>query len=123
MKNIHSCAIIIAGASGDLAKRKLIPALDSLYKQGKICNDIAVIGTGRSDFTNEQFRGIFTISESFANHLYYYKNTAGIKQFIESLGEFSRIVVFLSLPPSAYASAAKEFADEHFEQVVSIVIE
>ncbi len=123
MKNIHSCAIIIAGASGDLARRKLIPALDSLYKQGKICNDIAVIGTGRSDFTNEQFRSNFAISDDFANHLHYYKNTAGIKQFIESLGQFSKIIVFLSLPPSAYAASAKEFADERFEQKVSIVIE
>jgi len=36
-------AIVILGASGDLAKRKLIPALDTLFQQGKIDNNPALI--------------------------------------------------------------------------------
>ncbi|MFW5959815.1 MAG: hypothetical protein ACOCSE_01695, partial [Chitinivibrionales bacterium] len=38
--------IVIAGASGDLAGRKLIPALGMLYKQGKLAQGSVVIGTG-----------------------------------------------------------------------------
>ncbi|WP_314002425.1 glucose-6-phosphate dehydrogenase [uncultured Paenibacillus sp.] len=44
------------GATGDLAKRKLFPALFSLYKEGKLAEDFAVIGLARRPRTNEQFR-------------------------------------------------------------------
>jgi len=44
------------GATGDLAKRKLFPALFSLYKEGKLAEDFAVVGLARRPRTNEQFR-------------------------------------------------------------------
>lgn len=44
------------GATGDLAKRKLFPALFSLYKEGKLSENFAVIGLARRSRTNEQFR-------------------------------------------------------------------
>ncbi|WP_219838753.1 glucose-6-phosphate dehydrogenase [Paenibacillus sp. R14(2021)] len=44
------------GATGDLARRKLFPALFSLYKEGKLAEDFAVIGLARRPRTNEQFR-------------------------------------------------------------------
>lgn len=44
------------GATGDLAKRKLFPALFSLYKEGKLSEKFAVVGLARRPRTNEQFR-------------------------------------------------------------------
>ena len=44
------------GATGDLARRKLFPALFSLYKEGKLSNHFAVVGLARRPRTNEQFR-------------------------------------------------------------------
>ncbi|MFF2481758.1 glucose-6-phosphate dehydrogenase [Paenibacillus sp. NPDC058071] len=44
------------GATGDLAKRKLFPALFSLYKEGKLSENFAVVGLARRSRTNEQFR-------------------------------------------------------------------
>jgi len=44
------------GATGDLAKRKLYPALFSLYKEGKLAEDFAVVGLARRPRTEEQFR-------------------------------------------------------------------
>lgn len=44
------------GATGDLARRKLFPALFSLYKEGKLSENFAVIGLARRPRTNEQFR-------------------------------------------------------------------
>lgn len=38
------------GATGDLAKRKLYPALFQLYKKGEIAENFAVIGTARRQF-------------------------------------------------------------------------
>ncbi|MFC4776084.1 glucose-6-phosphate dehydrogenase [Paenibacillus sp. GCM10023252] len=44
------------GATGDLAKRKLFPALYSLYKEGKLSENFAVVGLARRPRTNEEFR-------------------------------------------------------------------
>ncbi|RTE11300.1 glucose-6-phosphate dehydrogenase [Paenibacillus whitsoniae] len=46
----------IFGATGDLAKRKLFPAFYSLYREGKLGENFAVVGLARRPRTNEQFR-------------------------------------------------------------------
>jgi len=46
----------IFGATGDLAKRKLFPAIYSLYREGRLGEHFAVIGIARRERTNEQFR-------------------------------------------------------------------
>lgn len=46
----------IFGASGDLTKRKLIPALYNLRKDGLLPDDFAVIGISRSEMSDEDFR-------------------------------------------------------------------
>ena len=47
-------ALVLFGATGDLAKRKLFPALYHLERTGQL--DIPVIGVARSDWTDESFR-------------------------------------------------------------------
>src|SRR3954453_9555033 len=47
-------ALVLFGATGDLAKRKLFPALYDLERHGKL--DIPVIGVPGSDWTDETFR-------------------------------------------------------------------
>lgn len=46
----------IFGATGDLARRKLFPALYSLYREGKLGEKFAVIGLARRPRTNDQFK-------------------------------------------------------------------
>lgn len=46
----------IFGATGDLARRKLFPAIYSLFREGKLSERFAVIGLARRPRTNEQFR-------------------------------------------------------------------
>jgi glucose-6-phosphate 1-dehydrogenase len=51
-----SCAIVIFGASGDLAQRKLIPALYEMARE-KLLNDHSyIVGFARSPMTDEQYR-------------------------------------------------------------------
>jgi glucose-6-phosphate 1-dehydrogenase len=50
------CAIIIFGASGDLAKRKLIPALYELAREKLLDERSYIVGYSRSDMTDEQYR-------------------------------------------------------------------
>ena len=50
------CVMVIFGASGDLTKRKLIPALYNLAKERLLSQEFAIVGVARNDFTCEQFR-------------------------------------------------------------------
>ncbi len=50
------CIMVILGASGDLTKRKLIPALYNLAKDNLLSREFALIGLGRADLSHEQFR-------------------------------------------------------------------
>lgn len=49
-------AIIVLGASGDLAKKKTFPAIFSLFYHGLLPSNFVLYGFARRDFTNEQFR-------------------------------------------------------------------
>jgi len=55
VEQLEGCTIFLFGATGDLAKRKLYPALYSLYKEKKLTN-FAVVGMARSPRTDAQFR-------------------------------------------------------------------
>ncbi len=80
MKTPEPHILIIFGASGDLTKRKLIPALFELYAQKLLPERFAVLGVSRTDLSDQDFRnkmGEF-LPESTQN------NTA-IAQFKETL--------------------------------------
>ena len=50
------CVIVIFGASGDLTKRKLIPAVLNLQNAGFLPRNLAVVGVARTQMSNAQFR-------------------------------------------------------------------
>src|SRR5437016_11946862 len=50
------CAMVIFGASGDLTKRKLVPALFNLAKANLLAKNFIVVGVAHDELTQEQFR-------------------------------------------------------------------
>ncbi len=52
-----ACAVVIFGASGDLTKRKLMPALYNLAISRVLPGSFAVVGVSRKPLANEAFRG------------------------------------------------------------------
>ena len=50
------CVMVIFGASGDLTKRKLIPALYNLRRDGLLSDRFAVVGVSRSPMSDDEFR-------------------------------------------------------------------
>ena len=54
--NPAPCSIVIFGATGDLAARKLMPALHALHLAGSLHPDTAVVGFGRSALSDEALR-------------------------------------------------------------------
>ena len=53
---VHPTALVIFGATGDLAKRKLLPALYNLAHEGALPERFALVGNARSEMTDEEFR-------------------------------------------------------------------
>ena len=50
------CVMVIFGASGDLTRRKLIPALYNLAIEQLLSREFAIVGLARAQMTTEQFR-------------------------------------------------------------------
>ncbi|MGV8093424.1 MAG: glucose-6-phosphate dehydrogenase [Mangrovibacterium sp.] len=80
MNHTQPHILVIFGASGDLTKRKLIPALFDLYRQNLLPDQFAVLGVSRTELTDESFR---TKTEYFlpADE----KNQALIREFSKKL--------------------------------------
>lgn len=55
-RSADPCVMVIFGATGDLTKRKLFPALYNLAKDDFLPHTFAIIGVGRQELTTEEFR-------------------------------------------------------------------
>lgn len=62
-KTTDPCVMVIFGATGDLTKRKLFPALYNLAKEKFLPESFAIVGVGRQEVEVEKFRS------EIANHL------------------------------------------------------
>jgi glucose-6-phosphate 1-dehydrogenase len=120
--------LVIFGASGDLTKRKLVPALFQLLQQGLLPEKFAILGVGRTSMSDGEFRvkmgeALFEfagahhtdkkIIDGFIRNLYYQSlNTSNEEEYAllkEKLsGLFNQqtipenVIYYLSTPPSLY---------------------
>jgi glucose-6-phosphate 1-dehydrogenase len=56
LKPAEPQAVVIFGASGDLTRRKLLPAFWHLFAEGLLPRGVAIIGYARTEMTDEQWR-------------------------------------------------------------------
>jgi glucose-6-phosphate 1-dehydrogenase len=55
---VHPTTMVIFGASGDLAKRKLLPAIYNLAHEGALPERFNLIGCARSEWSDDEFRSV-----------------------------------------------------------------
>src|SRR5438309_2515942 len=53
---VHATTLVIFGATGDLAHRKLLPALYNLAHEGALPQRFELVGVARSQYSHEDFR-------------------------------------------------------------------
>jgi glucose-6-phosphate 1-dehydrogenase len=133
MKQPESHILVIFGASGDLTKRKLIPALYELHTQNLLPEKLAVLGVARTKLTDLEFRenmkeflpnksNAQKDIDAFLEHLYYQPlSTADsvdypiLKTRLESLGKELSIpenyIFYLSTPPNLYQVIPQSLAE------------
>ena len=51
-----SSKLLLFGATGDLARRMLLPSLYALHADGLVPDELQIIGTARSEMSDEEFR-------------------------------------------------------------------
>ena len=120
-------AMIIFGASGDLTKRKLMPALYSLYRDKRLTGDFSILGIGRTIYSDENYRSYIleelqqfvkadeqdtVLMSSFVSHLYYLPldpaKEEGYPLLRQRLVELTNevdpdnLLFYLATPPSLY---------------------
>lgn len=94
------CLITIFGATGDLSHRKLFPSLFHLYQQDNLDEHVAIIGIGRRDYSNDEFRNQVKSSiqahvkdtkhlDQFMDHVFYFNHDVSDEQSYDDLLKFS----------------------------------
>jgi glucose-6-phosphate 1-dehydrogenase len=131
--------LVIFGGAGDLAHRKLLPALYNLYVDGLLPDGTAVVAVGRRDFSDDQFRefardGIQRFSRrpidearwaAFAKLLYFVNidlsqaaafSTLGSRLDIieHEQGRSADRIYYLAIPPSLFVPTVEQLARARF---------
>ena len=99
--------IVIFGATGDLCKKKLIPALYKLWQKELLPNNFLILGAARREPTTDQWKeSLGDYPDDFLNHLDYQcadlSNVDTLKKLTEYIDD---LTYFLSVPPERYADA------------------
>jgi glucose-6-phosphate 1-dehydrogenase len=128
------CAVILFGASGDLAKRKVIPALFDLAAHNSLGSRYAIVGFARTPMSDDSFRSALgeaakTMSElgpvdpaewdDFASNLFYspgdYSDQQAYAQLAKRLAELDaqknlggNRLFYLSTPPEVYPDIVEQ---------------
>jgi glucose-6-phosphate 1-dehydrogenase len=116
MPEPHSNALVLFGATGDLAYKEIFPALYAMTRRGHL--NIPVIGVAKSNWTVEQLRARARESiiahgdldpEAFdrlAGRLRYvagdYQEAATFTALRDTLGQVERPLFYLAIPPSLF---------------------
>ncbi|WP_033228519.1 glucose-6-phosphate dehydrogenase [Serinicoccus profundi] len=136
--------VVLFGATGDLARRKLIPGLLHLFLSGLV-DDLRVVGTSLDDLSVEEFRdlAIDAVAEfstrdcedsslrDFAQHLDYVPGSAGpealraaVDRSEEELGGGEPLRLhYLSVPPRAALKAVGTIAEAGLVERSRIIME
>ena len=99
--------LVIFGAAGDLAKRKLIPALFELWKKELLPHNILIVGASRREYTREcwlNFLGEYP--QEFCHWLDFVSCDLSCQDSLSQLhDETTDTTYFLSVPPERYEDA------------------
>ena len=136
MNDIPDQVYVIFGASGDLTKRKLLPALFNLFVNKQLPNNFAVQGASRTKMDDQAFRDIIfkevkelgeykdeSSLKDFLKHIFYVTTgtSAGssLSGFMDKLNKIrndlnigGNTVYYLSTPPKLYSVIPKLLAEQ-----------
>jgi len=134
----RSDALVFFGATGDLAYKKIFPALQGMARRGKL--DVLVVGVARSGGTREQFveRARQSVAEhgggvdpeafpKLADKLRYvdgdYNDPATFAKLRAELEHAQRPAHYLAIPPSMFPVVVKHLAEAGCTENARVIVE
>ncbi|KAG7598399.1 Glucose-6-phosphate dehydrogenase NAD-binding [Arabidopsis suecica] len=124
-------SITVVGASGDLAKKKIFPALFALYYEGYLPEHFTIFGYARSKMTDAELRDMVSKTltcridkrancgekmEEFLKRCFYHSGQYDSQEHFVALdeklkehegGRLSNRLFYLSIPPNIFVDAVK----------------
>jgi glucose-6-phosphate 1-dehydrogenase len=135
LPNAEPCVVVIFGATGDLTKRKLMPALCRLTDQGCL-ESVRILGVGRSPMTDDEFQAQVrdALKDSkktdhldeatwrkFSERLHYmsgelddkntYQKVTGRLEELASEGASKNHLFYLATPPPLFSTIVKQLGE------------
>ena len=103
----HTKTLVIFGATGDLCRRKLIPALETLHKKGLLPDNFKIIGAARRENTRQSWLDSLGkyYEADFSLKLDYHRCDLGDVDSLRSIPVSDDMTFFLSVPPDRYSDA------------------
>lgn len=137
MNTSQSDALVFFGATGDLAFKKIFPALQAMVKRGHL--DVPVIGVGRSDWTADQLRARARESlqadgdfdrgawKKLSGLLRYvrvdYSEPATFRTLRKALGKVRRPAHYLAIPPQMFETVVGHLEESGCAKGARVLIE
>lgn len=132
-RSSQSCVIVIFGASGDLTRRKLIPSLFRLRKQGLLPDNLAVVGISRSRLSDQEFRERVAPEErgeeweTFSRRLFYlpasYAETSCYTKLQSKLWQLQKerdippnVLYYLAVAPQAFPTVVDHLGGQGMDK-------
>lgn len=137
MGGLHSDALVFFGATGDLAYKKIFPALQAMVKRGHL--DVPVIGVAKSAWTHDQLKA--RVRDSLEKHggvdpaafdrlcglLRYvggdYEDPGTFQAIRKELGPAQRPAHYLAIPPVLFGMVVEQLAKAGCAQGARVLVE
>jgi glucose-6-phosphate 1-dehydrogenase len=137
MSTMKSDALVFFGATGDLAYKKIFPALQAMARRGHL--DVPVIGVARSGWTLDAFRA--RARDSVVQHggldarafdvlsglLRYvdgdYRDPATFQRIRQNLGPAQRPAYYLAIPPTMFGLVVEQLGKSGCTPGARVIVE
>ncbi len=137
MSNEHSDALVFFGATGDLAYKKIFPALQAMVKRGKL--NVPVVGVAKAGWNLDQLRARAKDSlekhggvdpaafEKLSARLRYvdgdYQDPATFEALRGQLKDAHCPAYYLAIPPALFETVVENIAKSHGAGGARVIVE
>jgi glucose-6-phosphate 1-dehydrogenase len=137
MTPLHSDALVFFGATGDLAYKKIFPALQAMIKRGHL--NVPVIGVAKAGWSIDQLKGRARDSlekhggldaaafEKLCSLLHYvdgdYQDSVTFQAIRKELGSVQRPAHYLAIPPVLFGLVVEQLAKSGCTNGARVIIE
>ena len=135
--DVADTALVFFGASGDLAFKKIFPALQGMAKRGRLT--MPVIGVARSSWTDADFRqrardsvtanggldpaAFETLSQSMHYIAGDYSDPATFVRLKQALGSAARPLYYLAIPPDQFQTVFEQLRRSGCQRGGGVIVE